>query len=426
MQKLLASIKKEFLLLIYDKVGLLLMFLMPIILVIIITIVQDSTFKLVNENNIELLIVNNDEGILGDTLVSILERSGTFKILEKEKLSPKEIQQQLLNDNQMLAFEIPSDFSYNLRTKARLTSTEMLTQFGVFDEDTIIHPPLSISPLKMYYDPVLQENFRSSIVNSIYSFLGALESKLMVEDLYAQMGIEDSPQQIENQFSENRMEIQQISANTSSNQIIPNSTQHNVPAWSIFAMFFMVISLGSNIVKERLSGSFIRLQTIPASFSFVLISKIFIYLAVALSQLALIFLLGKFFFPLLGLPSLTLPTNLLGLLVISFLSAFSAISFAMLVGTYAKTQEQASGFGAITVLIFAAIGGIWVPSFVMPEYLQNIGKISPLHWCLEGYYTLFLKGGEWNLLLPTILFLIIFIFVCQIFIYLKLKIQNYI
>ena len=426
MQKLLASIKKEFLLLIYDKVGLLLMYLMPILLVVIITIVQDSTFKLVNENNIDLLIVNNDEGPLGDTLISILKQSGTFLIEEKKDFSSEEIQYQLLNDNQMLAFEIPTEFSKNLKEKANRLSVGMLTEFGLFDKDSSVASPLSISPLKMYYDPVLQENFRSSIVNSIYSFLGALESKLMVEDLYVQMGFDEVPAHLENQFIENRMEIQQISANTSSNQVIPNSTQHNVPAWSIFAMFFMVISLGSNIVKERLSGSFVRLQTIPASFSLVLISKIFIYLAVAMSQLAVIFLLGKFFFPVLGLPSLTLPSNLLGLLIISFLSAFSAISFAMLVGTYAKTQEQASGFGAITVLIFAAIGGIWVPSFVMPAYLQNIGKISPLHWCLEGFYTLFLKGGEWNLLLPTILFLIIFIFVCQVLIYLKLKIQNYI
>jgi len=188
----------------------------------------------------------------------------------------------------------------------------------------------------------------------------------------------------------------------------------------------MVISLGSNIVKERLSGSFIRLQTIPSSFSLVLLSKMFTYLFVALLQLIVIFALGRFIFPLIGLPILSLPANILGLFVISVLSAFSAISFAMLVGTYAKTNEQASGFGAISIIILAAIGGIWVPSFVMPSYMQMIGKISPLHWCLEGYYTLFLKGGDWYLLTPTILFLILFILACQILIYTKLKIQNYI
>ena len=147
---------------------------------------------------------------------------------------------------------------------------------------------------------------------------------------------------------------------------------------------------------------------------------------VALSQLSIIFLLGKYIFPYIGLPALLIPSNFIGLIVVSIASALAAISFAMLVGTYAKTQDQASGFGAITIIILAAIGGVWVPTFVMPEYLQTIGKISPLRWCLEGFYTLFLKGGDWYLLYPALLFLILFTFGCQILIYIKLKLQNYI
>lgn len=426
MSKLFASIKKEFLLLIYDKVGLLLMYLMPIFLVFVITIVQDSTFKLVNENNIEISVVNNDNGYLGDSLLSILHNSGSFEITEAKGLSREEIKASLLNDNQLLTFEIPSGFTEQLTIKAQGISRGMLQEFGILDADSTKKKEQVVSPLNIYYDPVLQENFRYSIVSSIYSFLGALENRLMIENLYAEMGYDEIPANLEAQFIKNRIKINQIAASSSSEEITPNSAQHNVPAWSIFAMFFMVISLGGNIVKERLSGSFIRLQTIPSSFVLVLTSKVVVYLFVALSQLAIIFLLGKFLFPIIGLPSLSMPTNTLGLVVVSFFSALAAISFAMLVGTYAKTVEQASGFGAITIIIFAAIGGIWVPSFVMPAYLQTIGKISPLHWCLEGYYTLFLKGGNWALLVPTFIFLGLFIAICNLLIYLKLKSQNYV
>jgi ABC-2 type transport system permease protein len=52
MYKLYISIKKEILQLINDKVGLLIMFAMPLLLVVIITLIQDSTFKLVKENKI--------------------------------------------------------------------------------------------------------------------------------------------------------------------------------------------------------------------------------------------------------------------------------------------------------------------------------------------------------------------------------------
>ena len=425
MRKLRASIKKEFLLLINDKVGLLLMYLMPVLLVFIITLVQDSTFKLVNENSLEIIIVNKDTGDLGDTLISHLESTGTFTIKKRNELSEAEIQKTLLNGSELIAIKIPVDFSQNLNSKATNISINMLSEFEMADTNNLVNYSETL-PLIMFYDPVLQESFRFSVLSTLYSHLSILENSLMIEKLYAQMGYDEIPKGMKNQFMNNQIKIDQVSANSSSREVIPNSTQHNVPAWSIFAMFFMVISLGGNIVKERLSGSFVRLQTIPASFSLVLISKTFVYVFVAITQLAIIFALGKLVFPFLGLPSLVLPSNILALFVVSFLSALSAISFAMLVGTYANTQEQANGFGAITVIIFAAIGGIWVPSFVMPSYLQAIGSISPMHWCLEGYYTLFLKGGDWYLLTPTLLFLILFILACQILIYIKLKIQNYI
>jgi len=424
MRKLFASIHKEFLLLINDKVGLILMFMMPILLVFIITIVQDSTFKLVNDNNIEIIVINKDTGQLGDSLTSLLTESGVYNITNRSKLSQQEIKQTLLGGNQLLALWIPENFSTQLTAKARSVSTEMLSEFDIIDKATAISE--NETKITLFYDPILQDNFRTSVSSSIRSFLGVLENRLMIEQLYAEMGFDAIPENMEEKFFSNQITIDQISANSNSGEVTPNSTQHNVPAWSIFAMFFMVISLGSNIVKERLSGSFVRLQTIPSSFSLVLISKMITYLFVALLQLTVIFALGKFVFPMIGLPTLSLPSNLIGLFVISILSAFSAISFAMLVGTYAKTQEQANGFGAITIIILAAIGGIWVPTFVMPDYMQTIGNISPLHWCLEGFYTLFLKGGDWYLLAPTILYLILFILACQILIYSKLKIQNYI
>ena len=424
MRRLGASIVKEILLLLSDKSGLVLMFIMPIILVFIITIVQDSTFKLVNENNIELIIVNKDKGSLGDSLIQLIKSSGGYKIIIKNELSKKEVSPALLNGSQLLALWIPINFSEITIKKANAISTEMLLEFEILEKSNSM--PHTKSVIELHYDPLLQENFRVSILSSIHALLGVLENGLLIKELYRGMGFEKIPSRMEDLFFNNTTTIKQVSANLSSTKVIPNSTQHNAPAWSIFAMFFMVISLGGNIVNERLNGSFIRLQTIPSSFSFVIISKMISYLIVAFLQLTIILGLGKYTFPLLGLPSLTLPSNMIGLIVISVLSALAAISFALVVGTYAKTTEQANSFGAISIIILAAIGGIWVPSFVMPDYMQTLGTISPLHWCLEGYYTLFLKGGSWLLLRPTILYLALFIVTCQILTFIKLKKQNYI
>ena len=50
--KLLATVKKEALLLLRDKVGLSILFLMPMALIFVMTLIQDAAFKTINEKGI--------------------------------------------------------------------------------------------------------------------------------------------------------------------------------------------------------------------------------------------------------------------------------------------------------------------------------------------------------------------------------------
>jgi ABC-2 type transport system permease protein len=428
MNKLKVSLVKEILLLLSDKVGLLLMFVMPLLLVFIITVVQDSAFKLVNENKIEMLVVNKDQGNLGDSLIDKLAISGSFNIEVSNELDKTEIKKQTLNRDKLIAILIPINFTKKINQNSEKTSNLMLTEFGVIDSSMVQPKNQSFKNynLDFYFDPILQENFRLSILSGINTVIVGIENRKMLQQLFSDMGYDKIPNHIQKELGQQNVSINSSPASNGSSVMVPNSSQHNVPAWSLFAMFFMVISLGGNIVKERLSGSFVRLQTIPIAFFLTIWSKVIVYIFVSLSQLTIMFCIGMFVFPYLGLPELKLPTNILALIVISVLSAYAAISYSMLIGVYAKTQDQAGGFGAISIIIFAAIGGIWVPSFIMPEYMQNIGMISPLHWCIEGYYSLFLKNGEWNELTGTLIYLLLFIFGCQFFTFIKLRKQNYI
>lgn len=426
MKKLIASISKELQLLTHDKVGLLLMYVMPIILVFIISLVQDSAFKIVNDNQLKILITNNDAGRLGDSLVTILNKSGNFLIEENNKMTEIEMQQKGIKEGKLASIYIPSNFSTAIETNTSSITKLILTEFGM-DDDSTAAAKIEATSLTIYFDPILQENFQYTLVTSLQTILSGLENQVLLKNLFLEMGYDEIPEHIASKMKGEQIPIIAKNASLEGEQrLTPNSTQHNVPAWSIFAMFFMVVSLGGNIVKERMSGSFVRLMTIPPSFGYTLISKLLVYLGVAVSQLLILFSIGYFIFPSLGLPQLQIPHAILQLLIVSVLSALAAVSYAVLIGTYAKSQEQANGFGAISIVIFAAIGGIWVPTFVMPDYMQTIALFSPLHWCLEGYYILFLKNGDWSSLTPSIVFLSLFIIACQVLTFIKLKIQNYI
>jgi ABC-2 type transport system permease protein len=423
MFKLYASIRKEFLLLINDRTGLALMFLMPLLLVLIITIIQDSAYKMVNENQIPLLVVNHDQGAEGEKLVKLLSGSGLFKIDTLNELPQESLKSELLSRGKMIALFVPGSFSAGLESNAGAVSQILMNDLGL-ETDTAEVANASMPELSFYSDPVLQENYSYSVMGIIQSYMSVIENGLMIERMYSNMDLEGKEAQLKERMISNRVKIDHVVAGSSNSAVLPNSTQHNVPAWTIFAMFFMVVSLGSNIVKERVNGSFLRLKTMPTTFMLVMFSKMSVYVVVAVMQVALTFSMGIWILPQIGLPQLTIPSDLLAFVTVVFMSSMAAVSYALLIGAVAKTQEQANGFGAISIIIFGAIGGILVPTFVMPGFMQFASNFSPLHWCLEGFYILFLKGGSWQELKDVLLFLGVFIFICQLCTYFKLRIER--
>lgn len=423
MHKLLASIKKEFLLLWNDKVGLLLMFAMPLLLVFVITIIQDSATRIAAENKISILAVNHDQGKSGAELLSRLTESGMFEFTHEDHLKKEDLNQELLSKGRLMALYIPSDFSARLAAGAEEISSIMLRDLGLEISDALISSPPKTN-VAFYFDPVLQENFTTSVQNIIKAFITNVETALVIDQLYEDTEIEVKPDELKSRMLANRVEIDMYSAGRGGSGMRPNSTQHNVPAWTIFAMFFMVVSLGGNVVKERNSGSFLRLKTMPTGFFLVIFSKMFVYVVIAVLQVVLIFSVGILFFEKLGLYRLTIPTNYTAFAVVVLLSSLAAVSYALLVGTWARSLEQANGFGAISIVLFAALGGIWVPTFIMPDFMQVISKLSPLQWCLQGFYTLFLKEGNWVDLKWVILSITGFILTCHAGIYLRLRSDN--
>lgn len=423
MFKLFSSLRKELLLLINDKVGLALMFLMPLLLVFIITIIQDSAYKMVNENQVPLLVVNHDKGKEGQKLVDLLKKSGLFGVDAQNVIDQQSLKSELLARGKMIALYIPANFSAGLESNAQDVSSILMDDLGM-DRDTTARPKIAMPRLSFYNDPVLQENYSYSIISVIQSYMSVIENSLMIDRMYASMGVAERSQKLKDQMISNRVGIDQIVASNNNSTTIPNSTQHNVPAWTIFAMFFMVVSLGSNIVKERVSGSFLRLKTMPTTFMVVMFSKMAIYVIVAALQVALTFSMGVWILPELGLPKLSVPDNVIATIAVIFISSMAAVSYALMIGAFAKTEQQANGFGAISIIIFGAIGGILVPTFVMPDFMQYLSKFSPLHWCLEGFYVLFLKGGSWQELRTVFGFLGIFIVFCQLGTYFKLRLER--
>jgi ABC-2 type transport system permease protein len=424
MYKLRATILKDLRILSRDKVGLLLMFIMPIILAVVITAIQNSTFELVNDNQVPLILDNRDTGQAGRQMVEAINKAGIFEVIAMEQNAEERDMTQLMKSKDaMVALIIPSDFTSMVKLKADYIASRALKNFGV-DADSVAAPQKTVEPITMMYHPVMQESFRQSVQGALRSALQIVESRQVINSMYFSLNDQPMPAGLEDDMLNNSIGINQVAVSRDGSRNVPNATQHNIPAWTIFAMFFIVISLGSSVVREKLNGSFVRLKTLPTSYLVALISKQITYLIVTLAQAVIIFGIGIWVFPLIGLPGLNLPSDMAGLLIVLLICGWCAVSYAICIGVFAQTQEQANGLGAVSIVLLAAIGGLLVPSFAMPDSFKMIIKLSPLHWCLEAFYGLFLEGGNLKDIIMNLLPLLAITFVFQLITFWGLKKKN--
>ena len=424
MFKLWITIKKDIRILLRDKVGIALMFVMPILLVIVVTSIQNSTFQLVNKNKLPILISNQDTGDASKQLVSALSKIGMFKVsLTPQSRDAASIADAMHNKDAVLGIVIPKDFSAKVSAKSKHVAGKAMNSFGL-EGDTAKNADANIDPLTIYYNPILQESLRLSVKGALQSAMQMVESRQTLRTLYYSINEKQLPEKLENEMLNNQTTVNEIPVSKDGTRRTPNATQHNVPAWTIFAMFFVIMSLGGSVVREKVSGSFIRLKTLPTNYWVGLLSKQITYMGVTMLQALVIFSIGIWLFPFMDLPALNLPGDIGALAITTLICGWCAVSYAICVGVFADTQEQANGFGAVSIVILAAVGGLMVPSFAMQGTFKSAANLSPMHWCLEAYYTLFLENGKLKDITNNLAALFAITVLIQVVTYFGLKRKN--
>ncbi len=422
MFKLWATIKKDFRILLRDRIGIALMFVMPIILVIVATGIQNSTFQLVNKNRIKVLVCNLDTGKSGKELIADLNKIGMFSVEDLQQNNLPTLTDQMHKTDAMMGIVIPSNFSAQVMSDANKAAGKALKSFGLQGDSAKTLD--RTYPLKMYYNPVMEESLQLSVKGAIQSVVQMVESRQTLRIMYFSINEKPLPAKLENEMLNNKAPVDVIPVSKDKIRSMPNASQHNVPAWTIFAMFFVIMSLSGSVVREKTSGSFIRLRTLPTNFMIGLFSKQITYMVVTILQAVVIFSMGFWLFPSMGLPALNAPSNVWALIIATIICGWCAVSYAICVGIFAKTQEQANGFGAISIVILAVVGGLMVPTFAMQGLVKTASSLSPLHWCLEAYYSLFLSGGQLSVVFTNLLYVFIITIAIQVVTYLGLKRKN--
>jgi len=402
---------KDFLVLWRDRGGLAMLFIMPLALVLIMTSLQDTTFRSINESGIKLLLINHDDDSLGISISREISNSNLFSVSTmlkgNEHPGDEEVKEAVALGEYQIGLIIPDKATQQIRERVRSNVTAMFSgmESEVSNSDSLF--------LILYIDPTTKESFKESLRGSLGEFSSRIESNIILHELTSELNSMFMLELKENNISQQEaVYISEEYAMLGENQSIPNSVQHNVPAWTIFAMFFIVIPFAGAMIKEREEGSLSRLLTLPCSYTSILLSKVLVFLVICYLQFLLILLMGIYLFPFLNLPALEINSKMGLLSVVALTTGMAAVCYGLAVGSIARTHQQASVFASISVVILAALGGVWVPVFIMPPLLRKLSIISPLNWGLNGFYDVLIRDVSFLHIMPYCIQLLIFSLLC--------------
>jgi ABC-2 type transport system permease protein len=400
MNRFWALAKKELLVLSRDRHGLFVLFILPPIFILIISLALRDAMNPAHPLTIPYGLVNQDAGQTAKDFQEVLKSISELRQVPVDGTADDKAVQRMRDavaaDRYQFAVIVPANFS--TRVKASLKN---MLEGGEPAASAEGEPHLTI-----VFSPTILPQSKAMFLLVVRHAALRLLTQLSLSQL---VGTDAGAGEKAPNFSESAWVVAEEFAFRDSGQVTAiTSVQQSVPAWLVFAMFFVVIPISTVLIVERQQGSLTRLRILNVSGFQLLSAKVVPYYFVNMAQLAITLAMGVWIVPLCGGDRLELGHSWLGLWLIGSATSCAGIGFALLIATLAKTSVQATTLGGIFNLLFGALGGIMVPKTVMPDFMQRLSNISPMSWGLEGFWDIFLRGAHWTDVLPHAAALIAF------------------
>lgn len=378
-------LKKEFTLIFRDIHALFVLFLMPVMFILIMSLALKNTYS--NSVDVELRVAINSEEETKDIkkLLKDIDKNNFFET------------SYIKNENtKTLLYSQEYDFVINISSKY---IEQLKKNNDIFNVTLFSKPDVSKQKIELL-KKLITASTTSNILEDILTqqrvdktIVSSLDSKISTKYIYKKEGF----------------------------KIEPTSVQQSVPAWLVFSMFFILIPISNTFINEKAFGTIDRIRSINVSLLPILISKIFPYYIINQIQVAFMILVGIYIVPILGGDKLEIAGNLELILLVSSSISIASISFALLIANISKTTEEATTIGGISNIILAALGGIMVPKFVMPKFMQDITEYSPMSWGLESFLEVFVRGGDFSDISTYVYKMLTFAIICLLIAYVLLK-----
>ena len=266
----------------------------------------------------------------------------------------------------------------------------------------------STARIRLVYDPALDHSVRAMVQGHVLLAMQTILIELARGEVKELVDRGDIPRLSGSVIPQLTRFEDLVTEEAAGGFILPNPVQQGVPAWALFGMFFIVIPIAASQIRDRETGIFRRLLSFPVPRSSLLAGKLLAYLLINIVQFLLMFEAGTRLLPLITGSPMPIQFRATSLAAVTLASAAAATSYGLMVSSLARTAEQSSAFGSLSVVILAVLGGVMVPMFVMPPFMQAIAQVSPIYWGIEAYQDVILRQAAFPVIAGKIAILLAF------------------
>jgi ABC-2 type transport system permease protein len=369
---------KELKILLKDLEALALLFAMPVFFILAMSFALEGVFEAgTADHPIEMLIVNMDKGPMAEEISKHMATVEGFKItdeIEGKPLTRQKAEDLVREKDSPVAIIFENDFSESVARFVTSPGSHLPVVALIIDPATNRQ---LLAPVKAAIGALVER--RVAIARQFQQIREKFPT--LGKEVHGFLPENEIPPAAHNQT----VRLVVTSSEKTLGTVRPSATEQNVPGYAVFGVFFIVLPLATGFMRERQDGTFRRMLAAPISKWTLLLGKLLPYYLVNLVQIASMFAVGALVFQIrLG--------SFSGLVTVSLALAACANGLGLMVAALGKTEAQMGALGVFFAVVLSALGGIMVPTFVMPQIMRSLSRLTPHAWALSGYHDVMLRG----------------------------------
>ena len=385
-----------------DRGAIFYLFILPLVFIFLFAGIGASQVRGSESEKIPLAVVNLDKtGEAAQTFLADLGREGGINVLPYQA---EEAQRALSRLKIRRYLTIPENFNAELQAGRPVTLVLLVHPNTSASDNELLQRAISGVGRDLSLETQILNGLRQ--MGEMQAGSPASEQAFQAERVIAQA---------ESQFAHSRQQplvtIEQSTAAKDGAQEQGNSSDFmvvSVAGSTVLFVFLAAQNVARSIYDEKRSGSFRRLLAAPIHKPELLVGKLLPNLLLTLLQVVVIFLVGMLAFSLLGWGCLTLGSSPLAWAAVSLAVALCSTSLGIFLASLAKTEAQVGGYSTVALWISGMVGGAFIPTFLMPSFVQAIARFVPHYWASQAYYDVLVRGEGLAEVAPNLIALLAF------------------